>query len=98
MWTDDPARDIVNSADEMGAGWILIGFHQPVFGANAMGGIVRSVLERSRTSPIHVGIVTRGEPSRVDRIFALVDSSDGHAALNSPAALRGAVNATCTRC
>jgi hypothetical protein len=22
----------------MGAGWILIGFHQPVFGANAMGG------------------------------------------------------------
>jgi Kef-type K+ transport system membrane component KefB len=83
MWTDDPARDIVNSALAMGAGWILIGFHQPVFGANAMGGIVRSVLERSRLSPIHVGVVTRGEPSRVDRIFALVDStSDGHAALD----------------
>ncbi|HXN87092.1 MAG TPA: cation:proton antiporter [Candidatus Binataceae bacterium] len=83
MWTDDPARDIVNSAHEIGAGWILIGFHQPVFGANAMGGIVRTVLERSRLTPIHVGIVTRGEPSRVDRIFALVDSSsDGHAALD----------------
>ena len=82
MWTDDPARDIVNSAHEMGAGWILIGFHQPVFGANAMGGIVRGVLERSRPSPIHVGVVTRGEPSRVDRVFALVDNSnDGRAAL-----------------
>ena len=83
MWTDDPAHDIVSSAHEMGAGWILIGFHQPVFGANAMGGIVRGVLERSRSSAIHVGVVTRGEPSRVDRIFALVDStSDGRAALD----------------
>jgi len=83
MWTDDPALDIVNSAHAIGAGWILIGFHQPVFGANAMGGIVRGVLERTRPSPIHVGVVTRGEPSRVDRIFALVDStSDGRAALD----------------
>jgi len=83
MWTDDPAHDIVSSAHEMGAGWILIGFHQPVFGANAMGGIVRGVLEGSRRSAIHVGVVTRGEPTRVDRIFALVDSSsDGRAALD----------------
>jgi Kef-type K+ transport system membrane component KefB len=83
MWTDDPAHDIVNSAHEIGAGWILIGFHQPVFGANAMGGVVRGVLERTRATPIHVGVVTRGEPSRVDRIFALVDSTtDGRAALD----------------
>jgi len=83
LWTDNPAHDIVNFAREMGAGWILIGFHQPVFGANAMGGIVRGVLERTRPYPIHVGVVTRGEPSRVDRIFALVDSSsDGRAALD----------------
>jgi hypothetical protein len=66
----------------MGAGWILIGFHQPVFGTNAMGGIVRGVLERTRASATHVGVVTRGEPGRLDRIFALVDSSiDGRAAL-----------------
>jgi hypothetical protein len=82
LWTDDPAHDIVDSANQMGAGWILIGFHQPVFGTNAMGGIVRGVLERTRASAIHVGVVTRGEPGRVDRIFALVDSSiDGRAAL-----------------
>jgi hypothetical protein len=83
MWTDDPAHDIVASAHAIGAGWILIGFHQPVFGANAMGGIVRGVLERTRPSPIHVGVVTRGELRRVDRIFALVDSTtDGRAALD----------------
>jgi Kef-type K+ transport system membrane component KefB len=82
LWTNDPARDIVDSADQIGAGWILIGFHQPAFGTNAMGGIVRGVLERSRLSAIDVGVVTRGEPGRVDRIFALVDSSiDGRAAL-----------------
>jgi hypothetical protein len=83
MWTDDPSHDIVKTAHEISAGWILIGFHQPVFGANAMGGIVRGVLERCQPSAIHVGVVTRGEPSRVDRIFALVDStSDGRAALD----------------
>jgi Kef-type K+ transport system membrane component KefB len=83
MWTDYPAHDIVALAHEMEAGWILIGFHQPVFGANAMGGIVRGVLERARPASIHVGVVTRGEPSRIDRIFALVDgTSDGRAALD----------------
>jgi Kef-type K+ transport system membrane component KefB len=82
LWTDDPASDIVSTADEIGAGWILIGFHQPVFGTNAMGGVVKSVMDRSRASSIHVGVVTRGEPGRIDRIFALVDGSiDGRAAL-----------------
>jgi hypothetical protein len=48
-----------------------------------MGGIVRSVLQRSRPSSVRVGVVTRGEPTHLDRIFALVDSSvDGHAALD----------------
>ena len=33
--------------------------------------------------PIHVGVVTRGEPGRIDRIFALVDNTaDGRAALD----------------
>lgn len=83
MWTDDPAEDIVSVARTTGAGWILIGFHQPVFGANAMGGIVRGVLEGARNSPIHVGVVTRGEPNHIERIFALVDNTiDGRAALD----------------
>ena len=40
-------------------------------------------LERAHTLPIHVGLVTRGEPGRVDRIFALFDNTaDGRAALD----------------
>jgi len=82
-WTDDPARDIVQSAIDISAGWILIGFHKPAFGADEMGGTVRAVLEHARTMPIHVGVVTRGEPGRIDRIFALVDNTtDGRAALD----------------
>jgi Kef-type K+ transport system membrane component KefB len=83
MWTDDPASDIVEVARSNDVGWILMGFHRPVFGANAMGGIVRKVLESARNSPIHVGVVTRGEPTRIERIFALVDNLvDGRAALD----------------
>lgn len=83
MWTDDPALDIVATAREIDAGWILIGFHQPVFGADAMGGIVRSVLRHASSLPIHVGVVTRGQPRRFERIFAVLDNSgDGRAALD----------------
>ena len=78
-----PARDIIQSALDISAGWILIGFHKPAFGTDGMGGTVRAVLERARTMPIHVGVVTRGEPGRIDRIFALVDNTtDGRAALD----------------
>jgi hypothetical protein len=34
MWTDDPARDIVQSALDISAGWILMGFHEPAFGTD----------------------------------------------------------------
>jgi hypothetical protein len=82
-WTDDPALDIVQSALEISAGWILIGFHKPAFGADGMGGTVRAVLERARTMAIHVGVVACGEPRRIDRIFALVDNTpDGTAAFD----------------
>jgi len=82
-WTDDPAPDIIQSALDVGAGWILIGFHKPAFGVDEMGGTVRDVLDRARVLPIHVGVVTRGEPGRIDRIFALVeDTTDGRAALD----------------
>jgi hypothetical protein len=82
-WTDDPAQDIDQSARDMSAGWILLGFHKPAFGTDGMGGTVRAVLDRARGLPIHVGVVTRGEPGRIDRIFALVDNTaDGWAALD----------------
>jgi Kef-type K+ transport system membrane component KefB len=82
-WTDDPAPDIIQSALDVGAGWILIGFHKPAFGTDGMGGTVRAVLERSLALPIHVGVVTRGELGRIDRIFALIDNTtDGRAALD----------------
>ena len=82
-WTDNPARDIIQSALDVGAGWILIGFHKPAFGTDEMGGTVRTVFGRARALPIHVGVVTRGEPGRIDRIFALVDNTtDGRAALD----------------
>jgi Kef-type K+ transport system membrane component KefB len=82
-WTDDPAADIVQSALDINAGWILIGFHEPTFGTDGMGGTVRAVLQRTRGMPIHVGVVTRGEPGRIERIFALFDNTaDGRAALD----------------
>lgn len=83
MWTDEPARDIVEAARAIEAGWILIGFHQPVFGADAMGGIVHGVLRYARELPIHVGVVTRGQARRFERIFAVLENSgDGRAALD----------------
>jgi Kef-type K+ transport system membrane component KefB len=82
-WTDDPAADIVQTASDINAGWILIGFHAPAFGTDGMGGTVRAVLERVRPMAIHVGVVTRGEPAQIDRISALIDNSaDGSAVLD----------------
>jgi hypothetical protein len=79
-WSDDPACDIIQSALDVGAGWILIGFHKPAFGTDGMGGTGRAVFERAPRLPVHVGVVTRGEPGRIDRIFALVDNTtDGRA-------------------
>jgi hypothetical protein len=82
-WTDDPAADIVQSALDINAGWILIGFHEPAFGTDGMAGTVRGVLQRTLRMPIHVGVITRGEPGRIERIFALIDNTaDGRAALD----------------
>jgi hypothetical protein len=82
-WTDDPASDIVQSALDINAGWILLGFHEPAFGTDGMGGTVRAVLQRALGMSIHVGVITRGEPEQIDRIFALIDNTaDGRAALD----------------
>ncbi len=83
MWTDNPGRDIVEMARRLKAGWLLIGFHQPVFGANEMGGTVRRVLDGARRSHLNVGIVTRGHLAGMERVFVLADTSaDGRAALD----------------
>jgi hypothetical protein len=82
-WTDDPAPDIIQAALDIGAGWILMGFHEPAFGTDGMGGTVRAVLQRALLTPIHVGVVTHGEPGQIDRICALVDNTtDGRAVLD----------------
>ena len=82
-WTDAPAHDIVQTAIDANAGWILIGFHKPAFGTDEMGGTVRAVFEGAMTHPIHVGVVTPGELKPIRRIFALIDNTtDGRAALD----------------
>ncbi|MGO9602271.1 MAG: cation:proton antiporter [Candidatus Binataceae bacterium] len=81
-WSDDPGRDIVEAARDSGAGWILIGVHQPVFGTDEMGGTVRRVMSQIAGSSIHLGIVSRGHLQATSRIFALIDNSpDGRATL-----------------
>src|SRR5271157_781857 len=52
IWSDDPASDILEKARELQVGWILLGFHRPVFGANSMGGVVAQVFEMAKDLPI----------------------------------------------
>jgi nucleotide-binding universal stress UspA family protein len=83
IWTNDPSRDILDKAMAMQAGWVLLGFHRPAFGANAMGGVVGKVLGRAKELPLHVGVVTHGHMRPVERVFAAVDDTpDGQAALD----------------
>lgn len=81
-WTDEPARDLVEQAEACGAGWLMIGVHQPVFGTDEMGGTVRRVMSNLAGSSINLAIVSRGHLHRTSRIFALVDDVvDGRATL-----------------
>src|SRR5262249_944679 len=43
-WSDDPGRDLVEMTESVGAGWLMIGVHQAVFGTNEMGGTVSDVM------------------------------------------------------
>src|SRR5687767_13196033 len=38
LWTEDPASDILAAARDPNIRWVLLGFHRPVFGADALGG------------------------------------------------------------
>ena len=96
LWTDDPAHQIVGEAVARRAslGWLLLGFHRPVFGADALGGVVAEVLERLDRDALHVGVVVTPpsptSPSRqrgtalgsLEKLVAVVDdSNDGRASL-----------------
>ncbi|HZS41224.1 MAG TPA: cation:proton antiporter [Polyangia bacterium] len=82
IWTDEPAADILAHATRAGVGWVLLGFHRPVFGADFLGGVVREVLERAAAQPLHVAVVIHGHERPLDRVFAVVaHTPDGRAAL-----------------
>jgi Kef-type K+ transport system membrane component KefB len=82
IWSDDPATDLVRVAMESRVGWVLLGPHRAVFGADFRGGIVRSILERTRDLPINVAVAMQGREMTFERLFAVVDATrDGRAAL-----------------
>jgi len=83
MWTEDPGADVLWAAEDAQASWILLGFHRPVFGRDAKGGMVKAVLDKAAGRAPHIGIVIHQHNRRLERIFGVVDDSrDGRAALD----------------
>ncbi len=83
VWSSNPAADILAYANEPQIGWLLMGSHRAVFGTDFMGGVVREILDRARTLPVHVAVVIRGGERPLDRVFAVVDrGTHGRAALD----------------
>ncbi len=91
MWTDDPATDILNLARSPTIGWLLLGFHRPVFGGDFRGGLVKEIVTRARAASdlrLHVGIVIHRHAGPIDKVVAIVDPSPhGRAALELAARL-----------
>jgi K+:H+ antiporter len=82
IWTDHPATDILHGAADARIGWLLLGFHRPVFGADMLGGVVKEVLERADPKGAHIGIVVHSHERPIDRVVAVVDAGvHGRAAL-----------------
>jgi hypothetical protein len=83
VWTDDPAADILAAAHEGDIGWLILGFHRPVFGGDLMGGVVKDVLDRVDHAPLHIAVVIHGHERPTHRVIAVVDDSpDGRATLD----------------
>ncbi len=83
VWSDDPAIDILRVAAEPQVAWLLMGSHRAVFGNDFSGGVVREILEKARTLPLHVGVVIRGGEQMIERVAAVIDMSPhGRAALD----------------
>jgi hypothetical protein len=88
VWSDDPAADLIKLATEAGIGWVLLGPHRAVFGADYRGGVVRTILERAQALPLSVAVVIEGANASFDRLFAVIDSSpDGRGTLELAARL-----------
>jgi Kef-type K+ transport system membrane component KefB len=82
VWTDDPARDILERLAKPSIGWLLLGYHRPVFGGDLLGGVVKEVLDGLTGKPVNVGVVIHGHDRPLDRVIAVVDDSpDGRAGL-----------------
>jgi Kef-type K+ transport system membrane component KefB len=80
LWTDDPAADILRLGHEPSLGWVLLGFHRPVFGSDLFGGVVREVVARAPAESLHVGVVIHGHQRPLDRLVIVADDSDDGAA------------------
>jgi Kef-type K+ transport system membrane component KefB len=82
MWTDDAAIDILDLASKPTIGWLLLGYHRPVFGGDLLGGVVKEVLDGMSERAVNVGVVIHGHERGIDRVIAVVDDSfDGKAGL-----------------
>ncbi|MGZ3428494.1 MAG: hypothetical protein ACXVCV_17700, partial [Polyangia bacterium] len=82
LWTDDAAADILELAALPNIGWLLLGYHRPVFGGDLLGGVVKEVLDGMSERAVNVGVVIHGHERAIDRVIAVVDdSADGKAGL-----------------
>jgi Kef-type K+ transport system membrane component KefB len=82
LWTDDAAGDILDLAAQPTIGWLLLGYHRPVFGGDLLGGVVKEVLDGMSERAVNVGVVIHGHERAIERVFAVVDdSADGKAGL-----------------
>jgi hypothetical protein len=82
LWTDDPASDILLAAQDPAIGWLLLGFHRPVFGRDLMGGVVKEILDRATGVGFHIGVIVHGHDRPIDRVIVVLDDSrHGRAAL-----------------
>jgi K+:H+ antiporter len=82
VWTDDPVSDILTVARDPQIGWVLLGFHRPVFGHDLLGGAVKDVLERANKLDVNVAVVIHGHDKPLDKVVVVADASpDGRAAL-----------------
>jgi Kef-type K+ transport system membrane component KefB len=88
LWTDDAAGDILELAAQPNIGWLLLGYHRPVFGGDLLGGVVKEVLDGMSERAVNVGVVIHGHERALDRVFAVVDdSADGKAGLELAAGI-----------
>jgi Kef-type K+ transport system membrane component KefB len=75
LWTDDAAGDILDLAAKPNIGWLLLGYHRPVFGGDLLGGVVKEVLDGMSERAVNVGVVIHGHEREIERIIVVVDDS-----------------------